>query len=137
VDTRFWLIPATGFVIATGLSGVTTKLALKHVPWTGIVMWTTIVYGAVSLALLATGRGELSGGLGGVFCVITGTCAALGLLLTVVTLREARVSTAVPYMAAYPLVTILLSALVLSERLSAGKILGAALVVGGLVLLAR
>ena len=137
MGSRIWLVPATGFILSTGLSGIMTKLALRHVPWTAIVTWTTLMYGGVSLGLLAMGRIELPGGVGGLFSAVTGVCAASGLLLTVLTLRETKASTAVPYMAAYPLVTILLSVLVLSERLTVGKTAGAGLVVLGLVLLAR
>jgi uncharacterized membrane protein len=137
MDTRSWLVPATAFILVTGLSGVSTKLALRHVPWNTIATSTAVTYAAIGLGLLATGRAELRGGVGGFFAVLTGVCAASGFLLTVMTLRLAKASTAVPYMAAYPLVTIALSALVLSEQLSAVKTIGAVLVVLGIVLLAR
>lgn len=137
MTTASWLWPATGFILVVGVSGVTTKLALRHVVWPEIVTWTAVMYAVLSLGLLITGRGQLRGGIGGVFSAITGACAASGLLLTVLALSRAKASTVVPYMASYPLVTILLSTLVLSERLSAGKAVGAALVVAGLILLGR
>ena len=41
--TARWLIPALGFVLFTGLLGVTIKLALRDVEWPMLLLWTGIV----------------------------------------------------------------------------------------------
>jgi uncharacterized membrane protein YfcA len=50
-----WLLPALGFVLATGLVGVTSKLALRSVDWPELVLWTTGAYLIASAALLLSG----------------------------------------------------------------------------------
>jgi uncharacterized membrane protein len=66
---------------------------------------------------------------------VSGGLAASGLILFFIVVKEANVSRAVPFMASYPVVTIILAFLVLSERLTLVQAAGAGLVVAGLVVL--
>jgi transporter family protein len=132
-----WLLPACGFILATGVFGVTAKLALRHVSWTELVIWTTMVYGVISAVLLATGKAGIHGGRGGLYSLTTGVCASSGLLFAFLALDRAKASTAVPFMSAYPIVTVLLSILVLSERITLAQGAGIGLVLLGVILLSR
>jgi uncharacterized membrane protein len=135
MESYRWLIPATAYIVVVGVLGVTAKLALRHVRWPDIVVWTCVVYVVAAIVMVVSGSGSLPGGVGGLFALATGTCAVSGLICTSLALRHTRANIAVPYMSAYPVVTVALSALVLGERLTlvqSGRIL---LVLLGLVLL--
>jgi transporter family protein len=67
--------------------------------------------------------------------VFSGVLAATGLILFFIVVKEANVSRAVPFMASYPVVTIILAFFVFSEKLTLVQAAGAALVVAGLVVL--
>ena len=61
--------------------------------------------------------------------------AALGQAAYYVALRHTDASRVVPVVAAYPLVAVLLAALLVHETLTWPKLLGAALIVGGVALI--
>jgi len=130
-----WLIPATAYIVVVGVLGVTTKLALRHVRWPDIILWTMLVYVVASVAIIWSGSGRLQGGIGGLFALATGACAVSGLVFTALALRHTRTNVAVPFMSAYPLVTVGLSALVLAERVTFVQSAGILLVLLGLALL--
>ena len=79
----------------------------------------------VFLSMLLWGTTPLSGLTGGV----------LGLTAYFYALQSGQASVAVPLSFTCPLVTVILSVLVLGEPLTAAKALGAARVVGGVMLL--
>ena len=130
-----WLPPAFGFVIANGLLGVFIKLALRDVSFGDVVAWTCLVYVVLGVVVLASGSGTLSGGPGSGYAAIVGVCAAAGLVFSVLALRTGQASQAVPFMAGYPIVTVLVAMAVLSERLSLQQAGGIALVIVGLIVL--
>lgn len=130
-----WLLPACGYILVTGIFGVTAKLALRHVAWTELALWSTMVYVVVSVILVATGKAGFHGGRGAVYSIATGVCASSALVFASLALGRAKASTAVPFMSAYPVVTVLLSILVLSERITLVQGAGVALVLFGVVLL--
>lgn len=135
--TTRWLLPALGFLVLTGVLGVTIKLALRHVEWPVLLVWTGIVYFVLAGAVILTGRASISFGPGIGWAVASGVCAAGGLICSFVALKHADAVVAVPVMSAYPLVTVGASVLVLGEALSGSKLAGMLLVLAGVVVLAR
>jgi uncharacterized membrane protein len=130
-----WLLPASGYVLIVGVIGVTTKLALREIGWQDLLVWTAIVYAAIAALLVLVGSGGVPGGSGGAWAVATGICASTGLICSFVALQGTDASRVVPYMSAYPVVTIILAAIFLSEHITPIRVGGSILVVGGLVLL--
>ncbi len=135
--TSRWLIPALVFVLFTGLLGVTIKLALRHVEWPFILLWTGIVYSVLAVITLATGHASLSFGPGIGWAAVSGLCAAVGLIGSFVALRHADAVVAVPVMSMYPVITVIASLAVLGETLSVTKLLGILLVLAGVIVLVR
>lgn len=135
--TGRWLIPALGFVLVTGLLGVTIKLALRNLDWPVLLLWTGIVYCALAGFALATGRASLGFGPGVGWAVVSGVFAASGLIFSFVALRHADAVVAVPVMSMYPVVTVIASVAVLAESVSVSRILGVLLVLVGVVVLVR
>jgi transporter family protein len=137
MSTNKWLPPALGFVLLSGLLGVTIKLALRGARWPELLTWTAIVYAVLALASIPMGNTRLHLGTPAVWGVVSGLCAALGLICAFIALRHASAVVAVPVMSAYPVVTVLVSVLVLHESLSPSKVVGVGFVLTGVVLLAR
>jgi uncharacterized membrane protein len=135
--TTRWLLPALGFVALTGILGVTIKLALRHVDWPVLLLWTGVVYSVLAGAVIVTGTASVSLGPGVAWAIASGLAAALGLICSFIALRHADAVVAVPVMSAYPIVTVLASLAVLGETLSPPKVGGVLLVVAGLIVLAR
>jgi drug/metabolite transporter (DMT)-like permease len=137
VTANKWLLPALGFVLLTGLLGVTIKLALRGASWPELLTWTAMVYALIALASIPLGNTHLHLGVTALWGITSAFCAALGLICSFVALRHASAVVAVPVMSAYPVVTVLASVTILHESLSALKLVGMVLVLAGVVLLAR
>jgi len=135
--TGRWLVPALGFVLCTGMLGVTIKLALRDVEWPVILLWTGIVYCALAVVALVTGQVSLGLGPGVGWSALSGALAAAGLICSFVALRHADAVVAVPVMSTYPVVTVIASVLILSEAVSAPRAIGVLLILVGVVVLAR
>jgi transporter family protein len=131
-----WVLPAIGYILALGAMGITSKIAVQRVGWQELVLWTAGVYVVVATFLIASGQiRAVHWDYGSLMALISGGLAASGLILFFIVVKEANVSRAVPFMASYPVVTVLLAILVLSERLTVAQAAGTALVVAGVVVL--
>jgi drug/metabolite transporter (DMT)-like permease len=136
--TSKWLIPALGFVLVTGMLGVTVKLALRDVEWPVILLWSAIVYVVIGLGVVVFGDASLHlDEAGGRWALVAGVCAAGGLTCSLIALRHADAVVATPVMAVYPAVTVIGSLAFLGESFGPVKAVGLGLVIGGVILLAR
>lgn len=133
--TTSWLVPTMGYVLAVGALGVSSKLALRTLSWQGLIVWMGAGYAIVLVVLLALGELALIL-VGDTWWAIASASLAIGgLVVLYVALGTGEASKVVPVSAAYPMVTVVLSALVLSESLTVARVGGMALVVGGVVLI--
>jgi len=135
--TAEWLLPAAAFVVIEGALGVTTKLALRSIGWRELLIWTAGAYAVLATCLIAIAGESVPLGAGTPWAVVSGVFASVGLLTFFLALERGEASKVVPVTAAYPLVTAVLAALVLSEDLSLLRGLGTILVVLGIVRLGR
>jgi transporter family protein len=133
--TGRWLIPALGFVLFTGVLGVTIKLALRSLEWPVLLLWTGIVYSILAVSVLATGVVSFGFGPGVGWAAVSGAAAAAGLICSFVALRHADAVVAVPVMSVYPVVTVIASLAFLGESLSVTRLLGVLLVLAGVTVL--
>lgn len=132
-----WIIPATGYVLALGVMGITSKFAVQRIGWPELVVWTAGAYVLAAVFLLASGQvAKVHFDFSSVMAAFSGILAATGLILFFIVVREADLSRAVPYMASYPIVTIVLAFLLYSERLTLEQGAGIVLVLAGLFVLA-
>ena len=132
-----WLLPTFGYILLLGAAGVTAKLALRTISWEQLVLWVPLAYIAFSIVLVAGRGARLPLGAGGAWAAATAVCAAASLILLFVALTKGDASKVVPAGSAYPVVTVIGSAIFLSEAITTLKIVGTALVVAGVVLLSR
>ena len=131
-----WLPPSVAFMIATGLVGITTKLALKHVRWQEVVAWTALAYVCVAGLLSLTSGVRLGLGPGNGWAAVSGLLAVGGIVALSLALRAGSASQVVPVTAAYPVLTVIVARVVLKENVTATGLVGMVLVVAGVILLA-
>ena len=135
-----WIAPAIAYVALLGAGGVTAKLALRSITWQQLVLWVPIAYLVVSAGLVfliacANVTGLLVAG--GGWAAVTAVCASSALVLFFYALTKGPASQVTPVTSAYPIVTVIGSALFLAEKITLIRGLGTALIVSGVVLLAR
>jgi transporter family protein len=130
-----WLVPTLAYVVMVGLLGVTTKLALEDLRWPELVLWTAISYAVIAAGLIAAGRSSLDRNRGAAFAALSGSLAACALIMLFLALDAGEVSRVVPITSAYPVVTLVLAAVILRERITATRVGATVLVVAGVVML--
>jgi transporter family protein len=130
-----WLVPSLAYVVIVGMLGVTTKLALDDLSWEEVLLWTTVVYAVIALALMLGIRARLRlvGGAG--WGVASGALAATALVMLFLAIGAGEVSQVVPITSSYPVITLLLAVAALGERVTATRAGATLLVVSGVVLL--
>jgi bacterial/archaeal transporter family protein len=132
-----WLFFSFGFAIAEGTMAIVAKFALRSVSWPVLVMWAAIAYAVVATGMVLLGGEHLAWGVGAAWALGSGLLASGGLIVLYVALGRGEASRVIPITAAYPVVTAVLAALFLAERVTAIRIVGTVLVVIGIMLLSR
>jgi drug/metabolite transporter (DMT)-like permease len=126
-----------GYILVLGAAGVTAKLALRTITWEQLVLWVPIAYIVFCVLLVIFERPAFPTGAGGGWAAATAFGAAAALILFFYALTKAPASQVTPATSAYPVVTVIGSALFLAEKITLWRGLGTALVVAGVVLLSR
>lgn len=134
VTTR-WLLPTLGYVVGLGALGVTSKLALRTLPWQQLIVWSGVGYVITAGVLLGLKPTGLRWETNVLWAMLSAALAIVSLILLYVALGTGQASKVIPVSAAYPAVTLILSALVLSENVSLARVAGMVLVVVGVVVL--
>jgi transporter family protein len=132
-----WLLPTLGYVVLLGAAGVTTRLALETITWQQLVLWVPVAYLAFAVVFMTTQGADFPLGRGGFWAAITAVCAAASLVLLFYALTKGQATTVVPASSAYPLVTLVGAAIFLSEEITVRRIVGAILVVAGVIVISR
>jgi uncharacterized membrane protein len=132
-----WTLPTIGYILILGAAGITAKLALRTITWEQLVLWVPVAYIFFS-ALLAVFKGTTFPlGVGGGWAAATAFAAASSLILFFYSLTKGDASQVAPASSAYPVVTVIGSALFLSEKITLVRGIGTALVVAGVILVSR
>ena len=132
-----WLPPTIAYILILGAGGVTAKLALRTITWQQLVLWVPVAYIFFSVLLVIFKGARLPFGVGRGWAAVTGFAAAAALILFFYALTKAPASQVTPATSAYPVVTVIGSALFLSEKITLMRGLGTALVIVGVLLLSR
>jgi uncharacterized membrane protein len=137
LDMAGWVIPTLGYALLLGTAGVTIKLALQTIDWRQLVLWLPIAYAIFSIIFIVANGTEFPLGRGGFWAAMTALCASGSLVLLFFALTKGDAGIVVPVGSAYPIVTVIGSALFLSESITVPKVVGALLVVAGVIVLSR
>jgi uncharacterized membrane protein len=132
-----WIPPTIAYIVILGAGGVTAKLALRTISWQQLVLWVPVAYLCFTFAYLLPRGTRFPLGVGGGWAAATAFCAASALILFFYALTKGPASQVTPATSAYPVVTVIGSAIFLSEKVTLIRGLGTALVVAGVVMLSR
>ena len=132
-----WVLPTILYIVILGAGGVTAKLALRTISWEQLVLWVPISYAVFSLVFVIFKATAFPFGVGGWWAAATAFCASSSMILFFYALTKGEASQVTPVTSAYPVVTVIGSALFLAEKITLVRGLGTALVVAGVVLLSR
>jgi uncharacterized membrane protein len=132
-----WIPPTLAYIVLLGAAGVTAKLALRTISWQQLVLWVPLLYIMFAVAFVVGYGTKFPLGVGGAWAAATAFCASSVLVLFLYALTKGPASQVTPASSAYPIVTVIGSALFLSEKVTLIRGVGTALVVAGVVLLSR
>jgi uncharacterized membrane protein len=132
-----WVLPMAAYTVVLGASGVTTKLALRTLEWRQLVLWVPLFYLVISVGFVVLNGTRFPLGVGGAWAAVTALCASAALILFFYALTQGDASVIVPVGAAAPVVTLVGSALFLSESITPPRVVGTLLVVAGVALISR
>jgi uncharacterized membrane protein len=132
-----WIPPTLAYILLLGAAGVTAKLALRTISWQQLVLWVPLFYIVFCVVFVVAHGTRFPLGTGGAWAAATALCASSALVLFLYALTKGPASQVTPASSAYPIVTVVGSALFLSEKLTLIRGVGTALVVAGVVLLSR
>jgi uncharacterized membrane protein len=130
-----WFGPTLYYVVAVGALGVTGKLALRTLVWQDLILWSGIGYVVVVCVLVIIGQAGVRAATGTWWAMLSAALAITSLVSLYYALTHGEATKVAAISAAYPAITAVLAAATLSESLSAARVAGIALVVGGVVLL--
>ena len=132
-----WMLPTLGYIVVVGATGITAKLALRTITWQQLVLCVPVAYILWALSFAVFGGARVPTGTGGLWAAATAVLASAGLILLFYALTKGDASTVVPAGSAYPVVTVIGSAIFLSEKVTLVRGVGTGLVIAGVVLLSR
>jgi len=116
---KLWMLFATLTMLSWGLWGFLPKFAFKHLDPQSTLVYQGIGTLLVVPVVLAIRQFDLPFHLGGAtFAASSGIFGALGALCFLVALSQGKAAVVVSYTALYPLVTIVLSFVLLQEALT-------------------
>jgi transporter family protein len=136
-----WVAPAVGYVLLVGVFGIAAKYGLRQVTWQGLVALTTVAYVVVLAVLAVVGfpfrvsGARASAAFDWTMVAVAAFIAPVTIVLFFVAVTRGPVSRIVPITSVYPLITVVLGALFLSERITWQIAIGVVLIVGGVALL--
>ena len=125
-----WLVLSLGYVLVMGVNSVVSKVAMRRIELSQILVLTGVVYGAAGLATYLVTRPRFEWGTGTLLGTVAVTLALISLVLLFSAVSKGEVSRVVPIMSLYPLVAVVLSVVFLGERINPLHALG---IVFGLV----
>jgi len=132
-----WVMLCIITIISWGLWGFFNKLALNHLHWTEVYFVSSLALFVASVLIWASQKPSINVGSAGFnYAIIAGIMMALGAVAFYVALQTGKAVIVIPLTSLYPVVTIVLSYLILHEQISPTKGIGIVLAVVALVLMA-
>src|SRR3990172_3679650 len=114
-----WIALSLIALICWGLWGFFTKLASRYLDWTQILLISAAVSLLTATVVFSAGKPQIQvHSPGFIYALLAGVTGAIALVAFYNAVGSGNVSIVVPLTALYPVITIVLSFLILSERIS-------------------
>lgn len=134
--TPTWFIPAVLALILWGVWGIFQKLATNQMAPRNVYFLSAIGALAVVLLMLSTTKFPISVNFEGVFfALIAGICSSLGGLLFLQAMGRGESAIVITFTALYPVVSIILSFILLNETITMKQGIGIVLALFSMMLL--
>jgi transporter family protein len=131
-----WLPAAMISLFSFGLWGFFTKLAVVHIDSKSALIFQTIGVVIITFFLFAMMNFKTATDSKGLFYgILTGVAYAVGCLFYFIAASKGKITTVVTLTALYPLITILLSFILLKEAVSMKQMLGIGLALIAIILM--
>jgi bacterial/archaeal transporter family protein len=135
--TSAWFIPAALSLVLWGVWGVFQKLATNQMAPRNVYFVSALGAIAVVLVILSTSKFPLRMSFEGTFFgVLAGVCSSLGGLLFLQAMSRGEAAIVITFTALYPVVSIILSFIILDETITLKQGIGIVLALFSMVLLA-
>jgi len=132
-----WLVLSVITIISWGFVGFFLKLASSHSHWTGIYIVSNLALFVASLLIYIIQKPSISVGSPGFnYAMIAGIMMSLSAITFYIAIQTGKAIIVIPLTSLYPVVTIVLSYLILHEEISLTKGIGITLAVVALILVA-
>ena len=131
--TASWLAPSLLYIAFIGLAQVFVKVALEDMVWQELVLWLAVAYITFSVVLLVGFGVRLQAIPAARWGALSGAFVVSIFVALSVALEQGDVSEVVPVAASYPVFTAILAVIVLRERMTVRRMLGTAVIVGGVI----
>lgn len=133
-----WWVYALLSLLFWGLWGFFSKVAANHLSGWAIFLYEVPVYGLIAVLVWWLWQPEMAGHrVGAWMAALAGLCGGLGLICFLQALTGRQASVIVPLTSLYPVITALLSVLILREQPSMSQWLGILLALLAVWLLSR
>jgi len=120
-----WLTPALFSLFSFGLWGFFTKLSVDHIDSKTALVYQTLGVMIISLITLCTMSFKVTANAKGVsFGVLTGLAYGVGCLFYFLAASKGKITNVVTLTSLYPMITILLSFLILKEQINLKQVIG-------------
>lgn len=132
-----WLVLSMITVISWGFMGFFVKLAYRYVSWPQIYIITNALMFASSLLVYISEKPSITVGTTGFnYALISGFISVLGTIAFYAALQGGKAIIVIPLTSLYPVITVVLSYLLLHEEITLTKGIGITLALIAIVLVA-
>jgi len=132
-----WLILSIITIITWGTMGLLIKLAYQHTNWPQIYILTNAIMFASSLLIYISQKPTITMGSQGFnYALIAGIASVIGTIAFYSALQAGKAIIVIPLTSLYPVITVILSYLILHEQITLTKGLGILLALIAIVLVA-
>jgi len=130
-----WLILSIITIISWGIMGLIVKLATKHTNWTQIYIITNTIIFAAALIIYITQKPTITiGSTGFNYALAAGIISTIGTIAFYLAIQGGKAIIVIPLTSLYPVITVVLSYLILHEEITLTKGLGIILALIALIL---
>ncbi len=131
-----WFMPAVSALLLWGVWGVFQKVATNQMPPRNVYLFSAGGAVAVVLVVASFSRFPLQVNFEGVFfAILAGVCSSLGGLLFLQAMSRGDAAVVITFTALYPVVSVILSFIILHETITVKQGIGIVLALFSMVLL--
>ncbi len=134
-----WIFWSLIGLILWGFWGYTSKLAANNIEWRQLTFFFAlgVILSALILNTILMGSFSIALNKGSFYALVSGIACLLGVAAVYIALEKGKASLVIPFTALYPLITILLSAILLKEKITLMQGFGIIFAIAAIILMSK